>query len=295
LIRVGPAGWSYPDWEGRVYPRHKPRNFHPLAFLARFVDCIEVNSTFYAQPRAEHSQRWAALVADHPDFRFIVKLFQGFTHAPVPEDPAAWRTEAETFARGIAPLRDARLLSAVLVQFPVTFQHGAREVRRLGRIRALIDAAPLVLEVRHQSWFTPPALDTIRGLGFSLAYIDMPPAWNHPPTWHAPTGHIGYVRLHGRNSTEWFRRGASRDDRYDYLYTADEIRAVVSKTKRIASDSDETFVVTNNHFGGQAVANAIDVLALLRGTPVPAPEELVDSFPHLAAVTRTEGQGRLFG
>ena len=295
MIRVGPAGWSYPDWEGRVYPRHKPRNFHALAYLARYVDCIEVNSTFYAQPRVEHSKRWAALVADHPDFRFIVKLFQGFTHAPVPEDPAVWQAEAAAFARGVAPLREARRLSAILVQFPVTFQHGAREVRRLGRIRALVESAPLVLEVRHQSWFTPPALDTIRGLGYSLAHIDMPPAWNHPPTWHAPTGHIGYVRLHGRNSAEWFRRGASRDDRYDYLYEPNELREVVSKTTRIARESEETFVVTNNHFGGQAVANAIDVLALLRGEPVPAPEQLVESFPHLAPVTRVEGQGRLFG
>lgn len=295
MIRVGPAGWSYTDWEGRVYPRHKPRNFHPLAYLARFVDCIEVNSTFYAQPRAEHSKRWAALVADHADFRFVVKLFQGFTHKPVPEDPAAWQAEADTFTRGVAPLLEARRLSAVLVQFPVTFQHGAREVRRLGRIRALVDVAPLVLEVRHQSWFTPPALDTIRGLGYSLAHIDMPPAWNHPPTWHAPTGHIGYVRLHGRNSREWFRRGASRDERYDYLYEEGEIREVVSKTTRIARESEETFVVTNNHFGGQAVANAIDVLALLKGAPVPAPRELVESFPHLAAITLVEGQGRLFG
>lgn len=295
MIRVGPAGWSYPDWEGRVYPRHKPRNFHALAWLSRFVDCIEVNSTFYAQPRAEHSRRWAALVAAHADFRFVVKLFQGFTHGPVPEDPAVWEADAATFTQGIAPLREARLLSAILVQFPVSFQHGAREVRRLGRIRALVEAAPLVLEVRHQSWFTPPALDTIRGLGYSLAYIDMPPAWNHPPTWHAPTGHLGYVRLHGRNSNEWFRRGASRDDRYDYLYGPNEIREVAAKTTRIARESEETFVVTNNHFGGQAVANAIDVLALLRGGPVPAPQELVDSFPHLGPVTRVEGQGQLFG
>lgn len=297
MIRVGPAGWSYPDWEGRVYPRHKPAHFHALPFLARYFDTIEINSSFYAMPRADNAARWVALVADRPRFRFYAKLNRDFTHMPEPvvgERDDEWMAKARTFREGIDPLVRSKRLAGVLVQFPVTFLHGKSEVRRIGRLRELFPDLPLVLEVRHQSWFVRPATDQLRGLSYSLAYIDMPAAWNHPPPWHEPTGPIGYLRLHGRNEAQWFRGDAERDDKYDYLYDARETDELARKALRIASVHDETAIVTNNHFSGQAVANAIDLMFALSHTPVLAPAEIVESFPHLRAKTRIEGQQPLF-
>jgi len=294
VIRVGTAGWSYPDWEGTVYPRHKKTGFHGLRFLADFMGCIEVNSTFYALPRREHIARWCEHVAQHPQFRFICKLHQGFTHGPEPDDPEEWERDAGLYLRGIEPLSKKKLLSAVLVQFPISFIFQPSAVRRLGRLQALFGQHPLVLEVRHQSWFAPPGLDTIRGLGYSLAHIDLPRAWNHPPLWHEPTGPVGYFRLHGRNSEQWFRRGATRDDRYDYLYSAEELKGVAAQARRIETTTGEAFVVTNNHFAGKAVANALDILFLLQGEPVLAPPEIVHSFPYLEDHTRIRGQIDLF-
>lgn len=295
MIRVGPAGWSYPDWEGRVYPRHKPPGFHALKFLARFFDCIEVNSTFYAMPQREHAERWLQLVEDRARFRFWVKLNRDFTHQAEPADNGAtWNQKAIEFNAALAPLARAKRLAGLLVQFPVTFLQGKSEIRRLGRLRELFPTTPLVLEVRHESWFTRPALDSLRGLSYSTAYIDMPAAWNHPPAWHAPTGPIGYLRMHGRNATEWFRGDAERDDKYDYLYREGELTELARKAERIASEHDETAIVTNNHFSGQAVANALDLMALLQRAPVLAPVEIVESFPHLRARTRIEGQQPLF-
>ncbi len=297
MIRVGPAGWSYPDWEGRVYPAHKPHGFHPLAHLAHFFDTIEINSSFYALPRAEHAERWIAQVADRPNFRFYAKLNRDFTHLPEPGDPAEdaqWEAKARAFQAGLAPLVRGKRLAGVLAQFPVTFLHGKSEVRRLGRLRGLFPDLPLVLEVRHQSWFERPAIDQVRGLAYSLAYVDLPSAWNHPPPWHEPTGAIGYLRLHGRNSQEWFRGDAERDDKYDYLYTSRELDELAHKARRIASVHDETAVITNNHFSGQAVANAIDLMFLLQGRPIAAPSEIVESFPHLRERVRIEGQQPLF-
>jgi uncharacterized protein YecE (DUF72 family) len=167
-------------------------------------------------------------------------------------------------------------------------------VRRLGRLRSLFPDVPLVLEVRHQSWFERPAIDQVRGLSYSLAYVDLPSAWNHPPPWHEPTGAIGYLRLHGRNAREWFRGDAERDDKYDYLYVERELEELARKAQRIASVHDETAVVTNNHFSGQAVANAIDLLFMLQGRPVPAWAEIVESYPHLRGRCRIEGQQPLF-
>jgi len=294
MIRVGPAGWSYTDWEGRVYPAHKPPGFHALPFLARYFEGIEIDSSFYAMPRKENAQRWAALVAPHPKFRFWMKLHRDFTHSAHEGTEVELEARGRAFRAGIEPLVRARKLEALLAQFPVTFLHGKNEVRRLGRLRALFDPLPLVLEVRHSSWFTPPAVDTVRGLGYSLAHIDLPPAWNHPPDWHAATGPIGYLRLHGRNAAQWFREGAERDDRYDYLYGPAELEALARRATRIAAEHDTTAVVTNNHFSGQAVANALELMHLLRGEPVPGPSEIVESYPRLRSSVRIEGQQPLF-
>jgi len=294
MIRVGPAGWSYPDWEGRVFSRARRHGFHPLRLLSELVDCVEVNASFYALPRAEHAARWAELVAARPDFRFVVKLHQGFTHGPAPEDPAAWSAAAAAFRQGVEPLRRRRLLSALLVQFPASFHFGDRQVRRLGLLHSLFSEYRLVLEVRHQSWFSPPALDTVRGLFFSLAHIDLPAAWNHPPDWHASTGPVGYLRLHGRNAEQWFRSGATRDDRYDYLYSPAEMRELGRKAQRIADLSEETFVITNNHFAGKAVANAVDLLHFLHGRKLAVPAELARSFPHLREIADVVGESGLF-
>lgn len=295
MIRVGPAGWSYPDWDSAVYPRYKPTGFHPLPYLARFMDCIEVNSSFYAMPREEHVVRWVRHVADRAEFRFAVKLLQDFTHGPHPgQDSGDWDAKAAQFKAAIDPLRRARKLGALLVQFPIQFIHGPVEVRRLGHLAKLFAGYPLVLEVRHSSWFEPPARSMVSGLGFSLAHIDLPESWNHPPAWHPPSGPIGYLRLHGRNAQDWFRSGAGRDDRYNYLYDERELDALAGKARRLAGVTDTTYVITNNHFGGQAVANGIELKFLLSGERQMAPPELLECFPRLERVADSDGQQRLF-
>ncbi|MDA1266960.1 MAG: DUF72 domain-containing protein [Planctomycetota bacterium] len=295
MILVGPAGWSYPDWEGRVYPRAKPRGFHPLAFLAPFIDCVELNSSFYTLPRAEHASRWASLVEDEPGFRFVTKLLQDFTHEPVPEDHGVWEQKMTEWRAGVEPLRRRGLLAAVLVQFPAGFAEGPANVRRLGTLAGLLDGLPKVLEVRHRSWFDPPALSEVAGLGYSLAHIDLPASWDHPPKRFRCTGPIGYLRLHGRNDKDWFCSSAGRDDRYNYLYTPPELGELAYRADAISKETDETFVVTNNHFEGQALANAIELKWLLGGRqPVPAPAELVEAFPHLRPLTEVRGQSGLF-
>ena len=299
-IRVGPAGWSYADWAGKVYPRRKPRGFHPLAYLARFVQCLEINSTFYAPPRADHAQRWAQLVKGVDGFLLTAKLHRDFTHAELAGSSAQLEAQAEVFMRGLAPLVRNRLLAALLVQFPLSFHHGNAQVRHLGTLRSLFAEVPLVLEVRHASWFTERALHQISGLGYSLAYIDLPEARDHPPAWHGPTGPLGYLRLHGRNRDTWFARGAGRDARYDYLYSERELEGVVDRALRIAGGHDQTFVITNNHFEGKAVVNALEVLAGLRGGLVDAPAPLVQAYPRLESKVRVvddlppSGQQELF-
>ena len=295
MIRVGPAGWSYEDWKGVVYPRPRPKGFHPLAYLLPFIDCVEINSSFYAMPSADHAASWAELVRARPDFRFLVKLHRDFTHGP-PSRGEAFEALAKAFLAGVDPLRESGKLSALLLQFPVSFIRSRKgeEERRLDRLADAFPGLPLAIELRHRSWFEPEALANLRRRRMSLLHIDLPPARDHPPPWFEPTGPIGYLRLHGRNSRNWFRKGAGRDERYDYLYPADEVEELVGRARRLAGEHDETFVVTNNHFEGQAMANALEIRAQLGGTPVPAPAQLVERYPRLRALTRPTGQQRLF-
>lgn len=301
VIRVGPAGWSYADWEGPVYPRSKPRGFHPLAFLARYVDCVELNSSFYALPNARHAQRWVELVREHPRFRFTAKLLGEFTHAPWSEHtPEQREGSARDYLAGLAPLNDAGRLAALLVQFPASFRPTSADAReRLHWIRARFgDSAPLVLELRDRAWFEGAPHAELLDLGYSFASIDLPAAREHPDPelpLAAGAGPVGYLRLHGRNASAWFDPEAGRDQRYDYLYAADELADLVRTARRLAEGKDETYVVTNNHFSGKAMANALEILASLSGEPSLAPSQLVAAYPQLVPKTRVEGQGDLFG
>jgi len=73
----------------------------------------------------------------------------------------------------------------------------------------------------------------------------------------AVTGPIGYVRLHGRNYEKWFAHSESWE-RYNYLYSKDELAPWVDRVRTMAREK-ETYVVTNNHFRGQAIVNAAEM------------------------------------
>src|SRR5437899_12807288 len=81
-LRVGTSGWNYPSgkgtWNGVFYPKPRPKGFDELAFYAEHFNTVEVNSTFYGQPRAEVTRGWADRTPN--DFDFSVKLYQKFTH-----------------------------------------------------------------------------------------------------------------------------------------------------------------------------------------------------------------------
>ena len=301
MIRVGPAGWSYPDWEGIVYPRRKPKGFHPLRQLARWFDVVEINSSFYGTPSARNAAQWVELVRERPRFRFTAKLQQTFTHESLERDARELDRDVRAFHDGLQPLADAQRLAALLVQFPHSFRRDERGEARLAWISEHFGGWPLVLELRHRSWFAPEPLALVRGLGYTLCGIDLPREADRPHEDDlagvgeriAPRA-LAYLRLHGRNAAAWFDPRAGRDQKYDYLYAPDELREIVEATQRLARGADDTFVITNNHFSGKAVANALELLAALGDDAVLGPVELLDAYPRLRACVRPDGQDSLF-
>jgi uncharacterized protein YecE (DUF72 family) len=230
-------------------------------------------------------------VEDRPAFRFLAKLHRGFTHEAWTENATA---QARLFRDGIAPLQESGRLLGLLAQFSVRFRAGDGAWRRLDAIRTLFPHTGLTCELRHRSFFEEPALRRIADLGFCLAHVDLPAARDHPPVVHPSLGGLGYLRLHGRNSQTWFDAKAHRDQKYDYLYSTQELREVEERLTRVSSAVETVAVVLNNHFRGQALANALQLKSAVVGGTVPAPDTLVAAYPQLAPRVRVTGQQRLF-
>ncbi|MBI5368770.1 MAG: DUF72 domain-containing protein [Planctomycetes bacterium] len=281
-VFVGTAGWSYPDWDGVVYPAERPRGFRPLPYLARWLDCVEVNTTFYRPVTARTAQGWVEQTADRPDFRFTVKLWQRFTH----ERATAWSAaELSTWKEGIAPLVAAGRLAATVWQFPWSFRNQEESRVWLARLADALPEVPAVVEVRHRSWDTPAALAFLRARGLAFANIDQPALRDClGPTAHVTAPSLAYVRLHGRNAADWFRPDAGRDARYDYYYNAAELDEWRAHTQALLAEAAAVYVIANNHFRGQAPANALQLKARLAGDRVPVPPALLAAYPDLSAI-----------
>jgi uncharacterized protein YecE (DUF72 family) len=263
MIRIGTAGFSYKDWEGKVYPSPKPKGFDPLAFLAGMFPTIEMNVTFYRVPTAANVEKWLASVAARRDFRFTFKLYRGLTHD----------TEDETlpqFLDALEPCREAGKLGAILLQFPFYFRNTAETRARVATLAEGLEGWPCAIEVRDRSWLLPAALQFLHERSLSLCDIDICQTRTSIPPGSWTTGPIGYVRFHGRNRDAWFDSRATVAQKYDYLYSPEELRPWAERVREIADSTEATYVIMNNHFAGKAVANAIHLLRLL-GMPAPRP------------------------
>jgi len=289
-IRIGTAGWAYDDWSGIVYPDRPPAGFRPLAFLARWFDVVELNVTFYRPATPSMARGWLRQVEGRPDFRFTAKLHQRFTHE------GKWGAEdVAEFRSGIDPIHGAGRLGALLLQLPWSFEARPAAVERLGLLLETFGSYPCVVEVRHASWDTDEFRGWLRERGAGLCNVDMPRSPRSVPLTAHATSRIGYLRLHGRNSRAWFDRDAGRDERYDYLYDSHELDELEEAALRIARQAEETHVIANNHFRGQAAATALLLRRRLLGETPEVPERLADTYPELRAACRVTGQRSLFG
>lgn len=280
MIRIGPAGWAYKDWNGIVYPPKKPKGFDPVAYLARYFDTIEINSSYYGAPRPSAAKKWAESVAENKAFQFTAKLFHSFTHErkPAPNDE-------KDFKDGVAPLVEAARLGALLLQFPWSFRNSGENREYLAGLHKRFREYPLVVEVRHSSWAAPEILDLLAELDIALCNIDQPLFHRSIKPGSEATSAIGYVRLHGRNYQNWFSKTALSHERYDYLYTVEELEPWVDRIKDVARKTKNTYAVSNNHHVGKAVTNALEIGALLSGKPVSVPASLVAHYPEMKRFT----------
>lgn len=289
MIRVGPAGWSYKDWEGIVYPKPKPRGFEPLRYLATYFDALEINTSYYGPITPKTAATWAQKVEEFANFRFTAKLWKGFTHE------RNGTVEDEQLVRaGFDVLLEAGRLGAVLMQFPWSWKNTTENRQYVTNLCRRFRSYPLVLEVRHSDWNEPGVLDFLEQLGIGLCNIDQPLFHRSVTPGAEATSSIGYIRLHGRNYKTWFAENAKPHERYDYLYKARELEPWIDRAKAVARRTKDSYVMTNNHYLGKAAVNALEIQSYLLGRRVPAPSQLVQHYPELRDFARSdEEQPRL--
>jgi uncharacterized protein YecE (DUF72 family) len=315
-VRIGTSGWNYPSgrgtWNGVFYPpsRGRGRDFDELAFYARHFDTVEVNSTFYGQPRSDVTEGWAERTPG--GFEFSIKLYQKFTHPGLyrqrvarglPDDLQDVASVVDTlvrpneadideFRRGIEPLAGRGRLGALLAQFPASFKAGEPEREY---VRSLLDAFqdyPVAVELRHRSWSDAFAatLDILNEHRAAWVQIDEPKfrfsiRQNYLPNVQG----FYYMRLHGRNAAKWWRHDTS-EERYDYLYSAAELTPfseTIGAARRIVR---KTYLYTNNHFSAKSVVNAAMIKAQLGEPDNDLPQPLLDTYPELRDSLAVERQ-----
>jgi uncharacterized protein YecE (DUF72 family) len=301
-LRIGTSGWHYPGgrgtWDGLFYPRpeDRPRGFDELRFYAERFNTVEINSTFYGQPRAAVSLGWARRTP--PGFEFAVKLFQKFTHPATALDATpVTSADVDAFKDGIEPLAAAGKLGALLVQFPSRF-HDTPEARDyLAWLIQTFSEYPLAIELRHRSWSDAEhATDALLATGHAAwVQIDEPKFGSSIRQALTPNrADMLYVRLHGRNAAEWWEHEES-EDRYNYLYSAGELAPLVAKLRAARDQVRKLYLYMNNHFAAQSVANATMVREMLdEPVAAPMPPELVDAYPDLEGRVAVLPRARLW-
>jgi len=309
-LRIGTSGWSYPSgrgtWNGIFYPpsRGRAKSFDELSFYAEHFNTVEVNSTFYGQPRAAVSRAWADRTPS--GFEFSIKLYQKFTHPKMFKDaftkgvPAGPdgdalldalarpnQSDLDDFRAGIDPLASSGKLGALLAQFPPSFKDTPESQDYLSDLLRRLAGYPVAVELRHRSWSDRigDTLGLLNGFNAAWVQIDEPKfrfsiRQNYLPN---VTGFY-YMRLHGRNAAQWWRHDKS-EDRYDYLYTNDELKEFSETADAARQLVKKLYLYTNNHFSAKSVANAAMIKQQL-GEPIEGtyPPEFVARYPELAGV-----------
>jgi uncharacterized protein YecE (DUF72 family) len=310
-VRVGTSGWNYPSgqgtWNGLFYPKTRSKRqgtgrFDELAFYAGHFNTVEVNSTFYGQPRADVTRGWAARTP--PGFDFSLKLYQKFTHPKMFKAAAVQRapgsegelldllaqvtqSDVDDFRGGVEPLADAGKIGALLAQFPPSFKDSPQSRDYLAQLLRAFAEYPVAVELRHRSWSDAigDTLSLLNAFGAAWVQIDEPKfrfsiRQNYLPNVKT----FYYMRLHGRNAAQWWKHDNS-EDRYNYLYTAAELREFSETASAAKELVKKSYLYANNHFSSKSVVNAVMLKAQL-GQPIEGeyPESLLEKYPELAGI-----------
>jgi len=260
-VRLGTCSWADEGLIKRWYPRGVSAPAARLAYYAERFDTVEVDSPFYHLPDPDVTRRWAERTPD--EFVFHVKAHASMTH----HEPADQEQAFRDFRASFEPLELSGKLRGVLLQYHPSFKKSDEAREELSRVRVLLEPLVPLVEFRHRSWLEPwEQADTFALLeeyGCAYVSVDAPAtrASNVVPRVSAATHRVAYIRFHGRNWKTWNIRGGKSSDRFDWMYSAEELAEWVGPIERLAEQADEVYALFNNNRDDFAPRSA----SILRG------------------------------
>lgn len=294
-VRIGTCSWADKTMIKTWYPRGTATAEARLRYYAAHFSTVEADSPFYAIPTPLVTALWAARTP--PGFVVHVKAYgmltcHGVDARTLPPELAGCACEAdsrgrifdpgpealdiafELFSESLQPLRDADKLGGILLQFPARFSAGdsdelAERLRYLDYCRDMLPEERLLIEFRHPSWVAeqrrPQVLKFLAERDMSFVSVDAPQFANHStmPPLALASNSLAYVRMHGRNAVTYFGHSASAAERFDYLYTCDELQEWEGKIRTLAEQTEVTYVMFNNCHYDYAPRNAQDMTEIL--------------------------------
>jgi uncharacterized protein YecE (DUF72 family) len=296
-IRVGTASWTDPTLisSGRFFPDSARSAEARLQYYASQFNIVEVDSSYYALPNERNSYLWAERTPN--DFMFDLKAFRIFTHHPTPVNsfPKNIRNELtpelqekanlyyrdlpveltdklwQMFESALLPLDTVGKLGVVLFQFPPWFYPGNEQREYILSCKQKLPQYRLAVEFRHNSWLNIKNMDRtltfLRDSDLAFVCVDEPQGFKSsvPPVTEI-TSDIGLIRFHGRNAETWEKKGIGPAERFNYLYTEEELRPWANRITEISQQTREMHVLFNNCYEDKAVVNARQMCFML-GSP----------------------------
>ena len=216
-----------------------------LRYYAREFNALELNSTYYAIPQPAVVKNMIAKTGE--DFLFSIKANQEMTHTRQNEN-----TAFVAFVQMLRPFIDAGKLGCILAQFPYSFGYNRQNQDYVTLFRERMGSLPVVVEFRNAQWIRPDVFPFLRSHNFGFCCVDEPKLPHLLPPVTEVTSNTGYVRFHGRNAAKWWEHEYAYE-RYDYMYSEDELAEWIPKIKQLSINTEKTFVFANNHWQGQAI------------------------------------------
>jgi uncharacterized protein YecE (DUF72 family) len=269
-VRLGTCSFADEGLVKAWYPRGVSTGKARLAYYAERFDTVEIDSTYYHLPDPAVTGRWAQRTP--AEFTFHVKAHATMTH----HEPADQARAFAEFRASIEPLELSGKLRGVLLQYHPRFVKSAEAKSELERVHALLDPLVPLVEFRHRSWLEEEErADTFAFLernGLAYVSVDTPPtrASNVLPAVAAATHAVAYVRFHGRNVKTWNIKAEKSSDRFDWMYSEEELGQWVAELGRLAAEADEAYAMFNNNRDDFAPRSAAILRGLLDRAGIPA-------------------------
>jgi len=292
---VGTASWTDPTLvkSDVFYPRAVKTAEDRLRFYAEQFNTVEVDSTYYALPAERNAKLWAertpegfvfnikrfALMTQHPaEISRLPKQLRGMLPADEQSNRQLTRPSKEIvdmafqmFWSAMAPLREAGKLGIVAFQFPPYFIPKPANFDYLASLPERLPGASIAIEFRHPTWVRDETRRTetmnfLRSRGLYYTSIDAPEDSSIVPSFIEATGDQVYVRFHGKNRENWFKRNITAAERFKYLYSERELQSLAQEFGNLEQQGvKRAYAIFNNCYQNFGIMNATTMGAILRG------------------------------